>query len=205
MAPTPHRNFMCSPASKLRSAKWARMAHSEHTCFIWFLLATRETPTVGLEPTTTRLRALRSAGWARRASACQKVMQVWLAGLLLTTAISCSSHHHPEPCCCSSMLSYGPGSWSVQAPLGIRIACQKPGGASATRQGRSSEQQAFVRWRRRCSGTTESWLSARTPTVGLEPTTTRLRALRSADWARRALDACCPKALPAHSRVNFGE
>ena len=27
---------------------------------------------------------------------------------------------------------------------------------------------------------------ARTPTVGLEPTTIRLRALRSADWARRA-------------------
>ena len=26
-----------------------------------------------------------------------------------------------------------------------------------------------------------------TPTVGLEPTITKLRALRSADWARRAL------------------
>ena len=29
-----------------------------------------------------------------------------------------------------------------------------------------------------------------TPTVGLEPTTTRLRALRSADWARRAIGCC---------------
>ena len=29
-----------------------------------------------------------------------------------------------------------------------------------------------------------------TPTVGLEPTTTRLRALRSTDWARRAWSLC---------------
>ena len=34
----------------------------------------------------------------------------------------------------------------------------------------------------------------KTPTVGLEPTTTRLRALRSTDWARRA---CCV-GLPFH-------
>ena len=30
-------------------------------------------------------------------------------------------------------------------------------------------------------------VAIKTPTVGLEPTTTRLRALRSADWARRAM------------------
>ena len=34
--------------------------------------------------------------------------------------------------------------------------------------------------------TTSLLLYVRTPTVGLEPTTTRLRALRSTDWARRA-------------------
>ena len=39
-------------------------------------------------------------------------------------------------------------------------------------------------------------LALRTPTVGLEPTTTRLRALRSADWARRAV-------LQLHSHMHM--
>ena len=77
--------------------------------------------------------------------------------------------------------------------LTIRICNQRN-----THRGARSHDHNVLRALR--PGELMSFISTRreTPTVGLEPTTTRLRALRSADWARRADGRLHPIATPVH-------
>ena len=77
--------------------------------------------------------------------------------------------------------------------LTIRICNQRN-----THRGARSHDHNVLRALR--PGELMSFISTRreTPTVGLEPTTTRLRALRSADWARRADGRLHSIATPVH-------
>ena len=76
-----------------------------------FELAQRATPTVGLEPTTTRLRALRSTDWARRAPAA-----TWKFEHLALNYSGFSCFHKLFPFSIHFMPSLSPSSFLFRFP-----------------------------------------------------------------------------------------